>query len=134
MWRKPITNDLPVVIDLRGETADKLAENWVMLPGFGRKEILVRCGVRGNDHIDVCMHEHLANLPGLVTDEELQKVIDILARYGEISGLHAAKRFNTVSKQDPVGPIRLPENDGDPTVNDGYPVEPIIERGPNRCP
>ncbi len=99
MWEKTTANDLPKVINLRGETADKLAENWVMLPGFGRKEILVRCGVRGNDHLDVCMHENLAKLPGLVTDQELQAVVDILARYGEISGLWYASRFNTV---DPV--------------------------------
>ncbi len=96
MWEEPKTNDLPNVIDLRGLTADQLAENWVMLAGFGRKEILIRCGVRGNDHLDVCMHEHLAKLPGLLTDEELQAVVDILARHGEISGLWYASRFNTV--------------------------------------
>ncbi|MEI6842908.1 MAG: hypothetical protein WCK48_00135 [bacterium] len=103
MWEKPETNDLPETINLRGVTADQLAENWVMLPGFGRKEILIRCGVRGNYHIDVCMHEHLANLPGLVTNEELQKVVDILARHGKISGLHAAKEFNTVEKKQDLG-------------------------------
>lgn len=99
MWEKPKTNDLPTVIDLRGVTADELSKNWVMLAGYGRKEILIRAGVRGNDHLDVCMHEHLANLPGLVTDEELQKVVDILARLGEISGLHYASRFNTIDKK-----------------------------------
>jgi hypothetical protein len=95
MLKEPETNDLPKAIDLHGVTADKLAENWVMLSGFGRKEILVRCGVSGNYHLDVCMSVKLATLPELVSDAQLQGVVDILARHGEISGLHYARRFNT---------------------------------------
>lgn len=102
MWELTDAKSLPDGLNLRGKTYEEINDGWVNLPGFGRKEILVRTGVRGNLHVDECMHEYIVNLNGLLTLEELQKVVDILARHGEISGLHYAREFNTVGAKKEV--------------------------------
>ena len=94
---EPKDNTLPNVIELRGVTADELAQRWIMLAGFGRKEILVYCGCSnlGNLGLDEAMHSYLPELYAFLTATQLQAVIDVLARHAEVMGLHYAARYNS---------------------------------------
>ena len=101
------TNVLPAEIDTRGKTPLELSARWAGLAGYGRKEILERWACLKDDVLEKARHVDLEDLSGLLNTEELQRVVDILARYGKTWGLHYAYDYNTCVKSASVMIFKL---------------------------
>ncbi|MDQ5948877.1 MAG: hypothetical protein QG589_2 [Patescibacteria group bacterium] len=87
-------------LNLHGLSLDELGNNrWNMLPGYGRKEIIVRsvqlsARVFPEYVVDVAMTTELSGLTEFLLKSEVQTIVDVLAHKGMFTGMHAASEYN----------------------------------------
>lgn len=106
MIQTPVPFDISE-LDLHGLTLEELGNNrWNMLPGYGRKEIVVRsvelsARVFPEYVVDAAMTTELPGLAEFLLKSEVQTIVDVLAHKGTFTGMHYASEYNAKQAEVP---------------------------------